>query len=329
MNRLPTIIKHGLRKLIEVYFKIHFSWPVWWYVINRKPRALFAANRPILNTVQKRIVGDLNEQGIAITSLQELFPKQPNLLSELQAYADTLNKRKEDEDVSLVKPFLRYLWDKTPTLTLANPFHRLVLDPKIIDVANSYIGMFTNFYILMLNVTVPVGHDAKTIISQRWHRDHEDKKLCKLFLYLNDVDEQAGPFIYVPYSKYETKWGTIFPQQVPKGVYPRDGEVEKIIPAGEIKKMTGMAGTLLWCDTSGLHKGGHAFSKERLMLTAGYRTRASASPDKIIKTGISLDKMPPSVHYALTSRVPIPISRIMFEAYRNLRDKREKKMEMD
>ena len=315
--------KRALRKCIELYFKVHFSWLVWFYIINRKPRALFVSNRPVLDPVQARIVNDLNDKGIGITTLAELFPEQPNLLTKLQAYTD--QKVKEQKGVSPVKPFLKYLWEHTPTLTLTDPFHRLVLDEKIIHVANSYLGLLTNFYILMLNVTIPVAPDAKTILSQRWHRDHEDKKLCKIFLYLTDVDEEAGPFIYIPYSKYGKKWGALFPQGAPKGAYPKLGEVEKIIPSNHITKMTGKAGTVIFCDTSGLHKGGHAFSRERIMLTAGYRSRASASESKVIRTGLPLDDLPPSVRYALTSEVPIALSRIMFTIYRKL----GKKIQMD
>lgn len=319
-----TILKQKLRKLIELYFKIHFSWPVWFYIINRKPRMLFNDNHPTLNAVQTRLVNDLNEKGIAVTSLQELFPEQPGLLAELQRYtAEKIKNNKED--VSAVKPFLKYLWDKTPLLTLADPFHRFVLDQKILNVVNSYLCMFANFYILMLNVTIPIPPDAKTILSQRWHRDHEDKKLCKIFLYLNDVDTDAGPLIYIPYSKYGKKWGNYFPQQAPKGIYPRFGDVEKIISSNQIIEMMGKAGTLLFCDTSGLHKGGHARSKERIMLTAGYRSRASASESKIIRSSVSLDGVPPNMRHALTSEVPIKISRMLFAAYKKL----GKKIEMD
>lgn len=317
-----AIFKKYARRLIELYFKIHFSWPVWFHIINRKSRTLFAHNRPLLNIMQTRLLNDLNEKGIAVTSLQELFPEQPDLLAELQHYtAEKIKNQKKD--ISSVKPFLNYLWDKIPVLTFEDPFHRLVLDQKILNVVNSYLGMFANFYILMLNVTIPIPPDAKTILSQRWHRDHEDKKLCKIFLYLNDIDEEAGPFIYVPHSTYGKKWGAYFRQQAPKGIYPQFGEVEKIIPSDQIIKMTGKAGTLLFCDTSGLHKGGYAFSKERIMLTAGYRSRASASEGKVIRSSISLDNAPPNMRYALTSQVPIHLSRILFHAYKKLGKKIE------
>lgn len=322
-----ALFKRGLRKCIKLYFRIHFSWPIWYYVINRKPRMLLQSNLPKLTPVQIRLVNDLLEKGIAVTSLQELFPDQPNLLGQLWQYVE--EKRKEKNDISFAKPFLRYLWDTHPVLSPSDPFHRLVIDEKILNVANSYLGMFSNFYILMLNVTVPVGDNANPMFSQQWHRDHEDKKLCKIFLYLNDIDEQSGPFIYIPSSVYGKKWGHLFPQEVPKGAYPPSTDLERIIPISQIMKMTGRAGTLIFADTTGLHKGGYAFSKERIMLTAGFRTNASASICKVDRSGMSLSGARPSVRYALTSEVPIAISRVMFNAYKNLRSKKTKKIEMD
>ena len=313
-------MKRGLRKAIELYFKIHYSWPIWFYIINRKPRKLFKNNRPKPDAVQSRLVYDLNEKGIAVSSLQELFPDRPHLLSELQQYVS--EKAKERKDVPHLKPFLKYLWDEIPVVSLSDPFHRLIIDERIINVVNSYIGMFTNFYHTMLNITIPAGADSKAVFSQRWHRDLEDKKLCKIFLYLNDVDEEAGPFTYIAYSKYGTKWGNMFPQHPPKGSYPPRGELEKTIPAEDIVKMTGHAGTLIFCDTSGLHRGGYAFSKERIMLTAGYRTRASATENQIIKDRIVLNNGSPGVRYAVESQVPIAVSRVMFGAYRKLSSKK-------
>ena len=74
---------------------------------------------------------------------------------------------------------------------------------------------------------MPEGSEA--VSSQRWHRDPEDRKLCKVFIYLNDVDENAGHFTYVKGSHYLGKWGKLFPQKPPKGFYPPSGAVENIV----------------------------------------------------------------------------------------------------
>jgi hypothetical protein len=113
--------------------------------------------------------------------------------------------------------------------------------------------------------------NAAPIQSQRWHRDPEEKRLMKFFVYLSDVDENAGPFTYVKGSAYKTKpYGKLFPQKLPMGIYPPDNSVEEMIDSSAIISATGVKGTVIFCDTAGLHRGGHARSKSRLLFTAFY-----------------------------------------------------------
>ena len=65
------------------------------------------------------------------------------------------------------------------------------------------------------------------------------------------------------------------------GIYPDGAELEKRIAKDDIKICTGRAGTIVFCDTSGLHKGGFARASERVMFTAGYRTNGAVTPNRI------------------------------------------------
>ena len=272
IRRIKKIIKLPLVLFIKVYFRIRQFYPFWFYFLNRRPRKLYQKKPPNLNEVQERVVKSLRESGIAIVNLDEIFPGE-NKLALLQAYTRELRRKAE---AKTGKTFLEYLWEVIPVLDFENPFVRISLDEKILDIVNAYLEMWARFYYLTLNITIPVKAGEKAFASQRWHRDPEDKKMLKLFIYLNDVDDGAGPFIYIPYSKYGLKWGHVFPQKPPRGFYPPEGAVEKIIPPDAIKYNTGRAGTVIFCDTTGLHKGGYALEKERIMFTAGYRSTVSA-----------------------------------------------------
>ena len=270
------ILKHPFIKLIEIYFRFRHSWLIWFYVLNRKPRRLFSALPPTLNPVQKRLVGELRETGIAEAHLDELFPGE-NLLPELQRYTQELVRKAE---VKTGKTFLEYLWDVVPVLDFTNPFVRISLDERVLDIVNSYMEMFSRFYYLTLNVAKPVTTGMKPTASQRWHRDPEEKKMIKLLLYLDDVDEESGPFIYIPRSAYGLRVGKFLPQRPPRGVYPNPGEIERHIPQEYVRRLTGKAGTLIFCNTTGFHKGGYATAKPRIMFTAGYRSHASCWLDQ-------------------------------------------------
>ncbi len=279
INRISLVLRH-FRKIVvflvtRPYYAIRTSWPVWYFILNRKSYLLYKryVAVAVLSDVQKKIIQDLKNKGLAIIHINELLPEVD--LTQLQQYFKQLLPTAQ---VRKGKPFLKELWEMFPLVNFDNPFVALALNSKILEIVNGYSELFSKLRLFSLNITVPVGGDVEAIKSQRWHRDPEDKKMCKVFLYLNDVDEQAGPFMYVSGSQYGGPWRDIFPQRPPKGFYPPPGSVEKKIPIGNIKTITGKAGTLVFCDTSGLHKGGLAISKERIMFTAGYNSSASLWP---------------------------------------------------
>ena len=79
--------------------------------------------------------------------------------------------------------------------------------------------------------SVPQPAEAQRISSQRWHRDYNDKHLLKVFLYLVDVDENMGPFQYVPGSQPGGPYAHAWPWQPLGQNYPTEEELEALIPA--------------------------------------------------------------------------------------------------
>lgn len=140
---------------------------------------------------------------------------------------------------------------------------------------------------LLSTVVVPPG--TPTYLSQRWHRDPEDKKMIKVFLYLTDMDELgAGPFIYVRKSQLGGKWRHLFPQRLPVGRYPEEGAVKRLVPEEDTQVNFAPAGTVIFCDMSGLHKGGFSIKKPRVMFTGGFTSQASIHPQGYVLPDQSL-----------------------------------------
>jgi hypothetical protein len=142
--------------------------------------------------------------------------------------------------------------------------------------------MRSKFFTSLLNIVSPVG-DAEPVSSQRWHRDPEDKKLCKMFIYLSDVDENAGPFSYIAESHADGRWRRLFPQKPPQGhIDISEAAIKSAVPKENIKVATAKAGTIIFCDTVGIHRGGHARSKTRLMFSSGFCSPASLWATKFV-----------------------------------------------
>lgn len=298
MSQLKSILKSAYKTSLRPYYWFRISWPVWFYVLNREGRKLHQADDTELNEVQAKVSKNLKENGYALTHIDDLFPDH-NLLPFLQAEgqkfldkAQVTQKRKE---------YFKQLFDLNPVVDLDNPFVKLALDNKILQIINSYFGVYSKFTYFGLDLVEPVG-DAKPVSSQTWHRDPEDKRMCTMFLYLCDVDEQTGPLHYVAGSNYGNKYGRIFPQRPPRGYYPPEGAVEKAVNPENIKVLTCKAGSIVFCDTAGLHKGGYAKSKQRLAFSSRYISKAGFMDDRLRypeNFNEKLKSLAPVVQYSL------------------------------
>src|SRR5262249_6503443 len=123
--------------------------------------------------------------------------------------------------------------------------------------------------------TVPFPAADERVGSQRWHRDPEDQHVLKVFVYFTDVDEEAGPFQYIKGSAEGGRYGGLSPWSKAmssrlallrrRRLYPSEKWVEKRVDASDVATVTGPAGTVVLCDTSGLHRGGFARSRPRVL----------------------------------------------------------------
>jgi hypothetical protein len=158
------------------------------------------------------------------------------------------------------------------------------LQPTLLNVVNSYFGMYSN--LTACNVWHNLVTGAAPSQSQLWHRDPEDRHILKVFVYLCDVDEGAGPFTYAKGS-HRRPW-EVAPHSRRDGETPRseDSELARLIPRERWLTALGPKGTMILADTRGYHKGGWATQKERIVYTCEYlATRA---------TGLSTRGLPQS-----------------------------------
>ncbi|MDP3772332.1 MAG: phytanoyl-CoA dioxygenase family protein [bacterium] len=285
----------------HLFFWVRSRKPVWLYAVNGKSRRAKKKNPTALSVVQQRIVTDLGRDGIAVAHLDEFFPAR-GLLENFQQYVADGRARAETRTH---KSFLKNLWDAVPLVDFGNPFFVLALDDAILATVNEYMGLWSYFFYLTLNVTTPVLEGSEAVQSQRWHGDPEDRKMCKVFLYLTDVDEGSGPFTYVRGSQSGGRWRHLFREQSPRGIMPPERPIKEIVPSTDIMTCTGKAGTIIFCDTSGYHRGGYATKKERIMLTMGYCSGASPYPmrvrfSELLREQREYRALSPAARHALT-----------------------------
>jgi hypothetical protein len=302
LGRVPALSRASHR-LDEEWLNLKYSL-YWNFLKNPSSRRRFQASAPKLDAVQRSIVEDLKSRGIAITSFEALLgdaARWARLSRSVDAFAGSERVRRgienyrhalEEErktaagegEVERTRTLYQY-WvtlfpgDHTPLLPLEDEWLRLGIEPRVLDVVNSYFGLWSKLVYFDLWHTIPVGEHASRIGSQNWHRDPEDRMKLRLYLYFRDVAVDAGPLQYMPGSQLGGPNWTDFPWPGPLGSHlPPQEELEHRIPADRWVTCVGSRGTLVFCDTIGLHRGGVAAGSGRVLATWAFVTPASLYP---------------------------------------------------
>jgi ectoine hydroxylase-related dioxygenase (phytanoyl-CoA dioxygenase family) len=275
---------------------------------NRASRRRFAQAPPALDAVQRRIADDLERQGFSLLTFSELF-EDDALWSEIAAQGDRfveetqtgLSSDREQLRVRAGKEFVVRLHSYGVDLDFSDPWFHACASRRMLDVANSYLGMWSKLEYVDLWYSVPQPEEATRISSQRWHRDFNDRRLVKVFLYLVDVDEHTGPFQYAAGSAPGGPYGDVWPWRPLGENYPPEDELEQRLPSDAIHTFTGPKGTLLFCNTAGFHRGGFATGRPRVLATATYSSPASLASltERSYRFTGPLDDLDAPTRYAL------------------------------
>ena len=133
-------------------------------------------------------------------------------------------------------------------------------DSKILNVVTSYFGAKPT--ISNINCWWSFGDRKSSKEAQFFHRDIDDYKFLKMFIYLTDVTEDSGPHIYVKGSHKSNKLAQL----------RRFSDLEVIDQYGDEKLLTLVypKGYGFIEDTYGIHKGQLPSNGRRLLLQIQY-----------------------------------------------------------
>jgi hypothetical protein len=148
-----------------------------------------------------------------------------------------------------------------------SPLIKLALDRKLLEIVAAYLGMWPRLHAVGAWLNFPTEADAKE--AQLWHRDPEDLKIIKAFIYLNDVGPENGPFCYIPKTHPFSSGSGIVPNHKDKKRI-LDDEMISVLPTESWMTCTGPANTMILADTVGYHRGGKPASGTRLLITFTY-----------------------------------------------------------
>jgi ectoine hydroxylase-related dioxygenase (phytanoyl-CoA dioxygenase family) len=270
--------RRGIRATYEMHDRV---------LSNRSSRRLHSRHLPVLDATQQRIVEALDADGYAIVPFAELLPDDDArhaVEAQGDAFAastaDALAREAAGEEVESLrrragKEFVVRLRSYGVELSLDDPWLAFGLSRRMLDIANAYLRMWSKLEYVDMWYSVPQPADAERVASQRWHRDFNDRHLLKAFLYLVDVDADTGPFEYVPGSAGSGPYARDWPWRPLGENYPSPEALAMRVPESAIRTFTAPRGTVIFCDTSGFHRGGFTTTRPRVLATVTYSSPAS------------------------------------------------------
>lgn len=146
-----------------------------------------------------------------------------------------------------------------------HPFVRYALQPGMLRIIGDYMHDLPQLSDVLLTLSRPTENKALSY-SQLWHLDHDDKRVCKLFIYLTDVRDTAdGPLTFIPAPSSKPFRNTI-------KSHMSDDKVFAKVDRSAVKELVAPRLTSFIVNTARcLHMGSRILSdRTRLLYTATY-----------------------------------------------------------
>lgn len=226
-------------------------------------------NLPALEECDRIIVESLQRNGIYITNLAELgLTSTTPMLNAAYSLLPSMGTANYS-DSSHNSPEI-YIVTDLPEISGWGGEQRLQ------NIIENYIGLPIAYHGVHLRKDFANKGQFDTLL---WHRDIEDRRVLKIIVYLNDVQEKHGPFEYVPLSltsMYHPSFYQIKSKIKNSGI--NDETLNKIIPKSAWKSCTGAAGTVIFADTRRLLHHGTLRTEERSTLFFVYTANPPKKP---------------------------------------------------
>ena len=254
---------HKLQPIITGFkYELGYQLRIWQHKKNLPQ--LDSGDRLIVNTLKKEGAYITNLEELRLSSTSEMLKAAQEELAQMSAYS------------KLHSSNLPYIY----TVTDLQQFANWANETRLMKIAENYLGLPAIFQGVHLRKDLPNENQFGTLL---WHKDSEDRKMVKIIIYLNDVDEEQGPFEYLPL--HLTSFPNSNAYQINKKLKQsgylglNDEQVEEIIPKSAWKSCPGPAGTVVITDPRTALHHGTLRTKERSALFFVYTANPPKRPE--------------------------------------------------
>ncbi len=259
--------------------------------------------------LNKEVLGDLKKQGICKF---ETFKIENNVVHNVNNYFNNTEHYYESHSPIPKNKKLKHerteslytSYDLTTQLNCTDLL-KICLDGRLISIAQNYIGSKPRLYSLNTFKTLPSKKTSnQKYFTHEFHRDVDNIKWVVFFIFWTDTDKDNGGFQQIKYShsnspklkdliKSNSQFISTesFIQNTIPG-YGKDTQYKEIFKEN-IFHCYGKSGTIISCDTFGLHKG-MPVKTPRLVTWIRYgsfvsRQKQNKSPDLNYKADLNTE----------------------------------------
>jgi abequosyltransferase len=230
--------------------------------------ALHAPKLPNLeDPVDQAIVDGCRQDGSYVTSLAKMglsAASAPMIASAWQYLELMAEEAARSPDLTLGSA-TNPAYPQIYTMTDFPEFSDWAQQPRLMNIIENYIGLPVKFQGVHLRRDFP---NEQAVTTELWHRDLEDRRIIKVFLYLSDATEEYGAYEYVPRSQISWKqslkifWKTL--KSTNMGITSET--MSRIVAPQNWRTCAGQAGLLLFSDPKAVYHHGRSRSKTRSAL---------------------------------------------------------------
>src|SRR3989338_1547208 len=234
-----------------------------WHAKNALPKIQYHLRKKKSLSPEAEIIYEkMLREGYAVesTDIHEIRKESDNILAANPGYKNHI-ENKVPVGTGKAKEWI-YAFDLPPD----GPMMRFAKSDFLKTLAEKYLGMDPVLTEAHLSVTIPTDELKGSNI---WHRDRGDFMYFRAFIYIDDIGASTGGELgYVPKSHSRGVYKKYFKNKGALGVRIKDENMKL-----SSLQMYGNAGTIVFCDTSGIHKNSISSKPVRKILIV-YATQA-------------------------------------------------------
>jgi Phytanoyl-CoA dioxygenase (PhyH) len=240
---------------------------------------------PALSAADQQIADALDRDGVCITTLEALgIPSTPTLLKASHRYLQDMkavlaaDPTKQDNFGSVLNPAYPQIF----TVTDLPEFSAWGYEPRLLNIVENYVKVPIKYQGVHLRRDFS---NENPVTTELWHRDLEDRRMVKIFVYLTEATDEYGPLEYIPKSRVSYWLDRHIQKKIARAgrMGLTDAEMDEIIPRSEWRRCSVPVGSVVFADPIAVFHHGKSRLKDRAALFFVYTAAKPLRPECVLQ----------------------------------------------